>query len=131
MSAITQIIDLIPEIISALVALISLVVAAWKAFEARDYRQGFELTQETLDLLIASVEMLPDGAEKDRLTSTIRTISEHLDADSAGDLAQNLDNIVHEVRDRLRQTGVLTTGDDTGEVIRASEALNRWRRMRQ
>jgi len=113
--------NLLPEIISAVIALVGVALAAWQAFRARDLRKGLRLTEQTLAGLIAAVEMLPDSPERDKTKRLIKQMSLLIGTEGA-----TLAPLVEQIVRLLNDQGILTDGDDSGGMLRASAAIQAW-----
>jgi hypothetical protein len=122
MESLISILVVMPEAISAVVAVVSLAVAAWQAFRRRQYQAGFELSDDALRGVVAAIELLPDSPERDKTKSVIRRMAETLGTES-----EVLARTVKSVEAALDAAGVRTDGDDTGYLVRAAQAAAKYR----
>lgn len=116
----------LPELISAGIAVVALATAAWQAFKRRDMAAGLELSERTIEGLVATVALLPDSEETRRLKNTVKQMSLQLGVERT-----KLAPVVKQVEKLLKDAGITTTGDDSGSWLRASEAVKAYREARR
>ena len=116
----------LPNLIAAAVAVASLGMAAYQAFKARDLRRGAVLSERALYGLVAVVAMLPDTERTRQLKEAVARISKGLGVE-----AETVAPAVQDVEKLLRDAGVLTTGDDSGQWVRAVEAIAQYQEARK
>ena len=126
METLIPILIALPNIISALVAVAALGTAAWQAFRTRDIKRGLELSDKTLGGLVATVALMPDNEHTLRLKESVKRMSDLLGTEKT-----KLESTVKDVEKLLEDAGILSDGDDTGHLVRASEAVRLWREKRQ
>ena len=125
METLIPILVALPNIISAMVAVAALGTAAWQAFRTRDIKRGLELSDKTLGGLVATVALMPDNEHTLRLKESVKRMSDLLGTEKT-----KLESTVKDVEKLLEDAGILSDGDDTGHLVRASEAVRRWREKR-
>ena len=126
METLIPILIALPNIISAMVAVAALGTAAWQAFKRRDMAAGLELSERTIEGLVATVALLPQTEETARLKNTVRLMSTQLGVERT-----KLAPVVKQVEKLLADAGITTTGDDSGSWLRASEAVKAYREGRK
>ena len=109
------------EIALVLITVATTAVAAYQRFKAGQYKEGFRLSEETLDGLIIAIEALPDSDGKRQVKAAIKEASEYL-----GTEGPVLSEKVKKIEKALRDLGWLSTGEK-GATIRAGEAARQWK----
>lgn len=113
------------EIALVLITVVTTAVAAYQRFKARQYKEGFRLSEETLDGLILAIEALPDSEGKREVKAAIKEASEYLGTEGPVLAAK-----VKAVEKALRDLGWWSTGE-TGATVRATEAARQWKELQK
>lgn len=109
-----------------LVGVVTMAVAAYEWFKARRYKEAFEMSEVTLEGLVAAIELLPESEQTKRLKRTIRQVAENL-----GTEGPKLAKLVKEVESLLKAHGLVGKGEDMAQAARAAQAVEMARKNRK
>ena len=102
--------------IKALVAIAGLVFGVYEMIKAKKFGAALNLTQKTLDGMVAAIETLPEDEKTRAVKRRIKAVSLEL-----GTNQEVLSDIVKEVSAIFKERGITGSGDVTGAAIAVSQ----------
>lgn len=121
----SELLEVLPEIIGVIAALIGAVTALVQALKAKKFRRVAEKSEEALEVLQAGVALLPDSDEKTKLEATVDKMSRGM-ADHGAKLAET----AARVWALLAQHGIVDEGDNTARALQAGDVVRAYRKER-
>lgn len=113
-----EVIAAVPQILAALIALVTAIGGLIAALKARDYRRALKLTEPTLDAVIAGIALMPDSPEKTALKVTVKDLAQRLEVEGP-----KLAGAVEAVVKTLENHGVLDEATGAAKSGRAAIAI--------